>query len=66
MEECEFPKYVLSRTKNIPWIHLPGDPNREQRRQMERNEKRKKRGRYGVKGKRGKKYAETHHHDKYR
>lgn len=57
--EYEFPQYVLNRPKNIPWIHLPGDPNREQRRQMERNGKRKKCGRYGVKGKRGKKYEET-------
>ena len=46
MEKIEFPRYEWKRPKNIPWIHLPGDPNREQRRQMERNGKRKKRERY--------------------
>lgn len=43
MKKIEFPQYKLNIPKNLPFIHLPGDPNRTQRRQMEREERREKR-----------------------
>lgn len=36
MEKWELPQYRLNIPKNLPYVHLPGDPNREQWRQMER------------------------------